>query len=123
MAFRPIVTSHFDKKFKKLARKDAALKQRLVKKIKAVCENPEIGEPKSHNLKGLRGVHVDPFVIVYGIFGECVIFIHLDHHDRAYAAACEIAKSLAVDGTLHDTLVKMGVTYDEFVAFIKSIGR
>jgi mRNA-degrading endonuclease YafQ of YafQ-DinJ toxin-antitoxin module len=46
--------------FKKLTKKDAALEQRLGKKIKAICQNPEIGEPKSHKLKGLRGEHVDP---------------------------------------------------------------
>ena len=94
MAFKPLLPGHFHKQFKKLTKKDAALEQRFGKKIKAICENPEIGEPKSHHLKGLRGDHVDPFVIIYGIFGDFIVFVHVDHHDKAYAAAYEIAKAL-----------------------------
>lgn len=97
--------------------------QRLGKKIKAICENPEIGEPKSHNLKGLRGDHVDPFVIIYGVFGDFVVFVHVDHHDNAYAAAHEIAKALMEDEGLLATLAKVGVTTEEIAAFVKSIGR
>jgi mRNA-degrading endonuclease RelE of RelBE toxin-antitoxin system len=67
MSFKPLLPSHFHRQFKKLTKKDAALEQRLGKKIKAICENPEIGAPKRHKLKGLRGEHVDPFVIIYGV--------------------------------------------------------
>ena len=123
MAFRPLLPSHFHKQFKKLTKKDAALEQRFGKKIKAICENPEIGEPKSHNLKGLRGDHVDPFVIIYGVFGDFVVFVHVDHHDKAYAAAYEIAKALTEDEGLLATLAKVGVTSEELVAFVKSIGK
>ena len=123
MTFRPLLPGHFHKQFKKLTKKDAALGQRLGKKIKAICENPEIGEPKSHNLKGLRGDHVDPFVIIYGVFGDFVVFVHVDHHDNAYAAAHEIAKALLEDEGLLATLAKVGVTTEEIAAFVKSIGR
>lgn len=123
MTFKPILPSHFHKQFKKLTKKDAAFGQRLGKKIKAICENPEIGEPKSHNLKGLRGDHVDPFVIIYGVFGDFVVFVHVDHHDNAYAAAHEIAKALIEDEGLLATLAKVGVTTEEIAAFVKSIGR
>jgi mRNA-degrading endonuclease RelE of RelBE toxin-antitoxin system len=123
MTFKPILPSHFHKQFKKLTKKDAALEQRLGKKIKAICENPEIGEPKSHNLKGLRGDHVDPFVIIYGVFGDLIVFVHVDHHDKAYVAAYEIAKALTEDEALLATLAKVGVTPDELAAFVKSIGK
>jgi mRNA-degrading endonuclease RelE of RelBE toxin-antitoxin system len=123
MTFKPILSSHFHKQFKKLTKKDAALEQRLGKKIKAICENPEIGEPKSHKLKGIRGDHVDPFVIIYGVFGDFVVFVHVDHHDNAYAAAYEIAKALIEDEVLLATLAKVGVTTEEIAAFVKSIGR
>jgi mRNA-degrading endonuclease YafQ of YafQ-DinJ toxin-antitoxin module len=75
MTFKPLLPSHFHKQFKKLTKKDAALEQRLGKKIKAICEDPEIGEPNSHNLKGLRGEHVDPtvFVIIYAVFGDFIV--------------------------------------------------
>jgi mRNA-degrading endonuclease RelE of RelBE toxin-antitoxin system len=97
--------------------------QRLGKKIKAICENPEIGEPKSHKLKGLRGEHVDPFVIIYGVFGDIIVFVHVDHHDKAYAAAYEIAKALIDDNELLTTLAKVGVTPKELAVFVESIGR
>lgn len=99
------------------------MEQRLGKKIKAICKNPEIGEPKSHNLKGLRGEHVDPFVIINGVFGDFIVFVHVDHHDNAYAAAYEIAKALVEDEGLLATLAKVGVAPEELAAFIKSIGK
>jgi mRNA-degrading endonuclease RelE of RelBE toxin-antitoxin system len=123
MTFRPLLAGHFHKQFKKLTRKDAALEQRLGKKIKAICQNPEIREPKSHNLKGLRGEHVDPFVIIYGVFGDFIVFVHIDHHDKAYAAAYEIAKALIDDEGLLTTLAKVGVTPEELAAFVESIGK
>ena len=123
MTLKPLLPSHFHKQFKKLTKKDAALEQRLGKKIKAICENPEIGEPKSHNLKGLRGEHVDPFVIIYGVFDDFIVFVHVDHHDKAYASAYEIAKALINDDGLLITLAKVGVTPEELAAFVESIGR
>lgn len=123
MAFKPLLPGHFYKQFKKLTKKDTALEQRLGKKIRAICENPEIGEPKSHNLKGLRGEHVDPFVIIYGVFGDIIVFVHVDHHDKAYASAYEIAKALINDEGLLTTLAKVGINPEEFAAFIESIGQ
>jgi len=99
------------------------LEQRLGKKIKVICENPEIGEPKSHNLKGLRGEHIDPFVIIYGVFGDVIVFVHVDHHDKAYSAAYEIAKALIDDEGLLATLEKVGITPEELAIFVESIGR
>jgi mRNA-degrading endonuclease RelE of RelBE toxin-antitoxin system len=123
MTFKPLLPSHFHKQFKKLTKKDAALEQRLGKKIKAICENPEIGESKLHNFKGLRGEHVDPLVIIYGLFGDFIVFVHVDHHDKAYASAYEIAKALIDDNELLATLAKVDVTPEELAAFVESIGR
>jgi mRNA-degrading endonuclease RelE of RelBE toxin-antitoxin system len=123
MTFKPLLPSHFHKQFKKLTKKDATLEQRLGKKIKAICENPEIGKPKSHNLRGLRAEHVDPFVIIYGVFNDIIVFVHVDNHDKAYAAAYEIAKALLNDEGLLTTLAKAGVTPEELAFFVESIGR
>jgi len=97
--------------------------KRLGKKIKAICENPWIGKAKSHKLKGLRGEHVDPFVIGYGVFGDIIVFVHVDHHDKAYAAAQEIAKALVDDEELLATLAKVGVAPEELADFVEAIGR
>ena len=50
--------------------KDTVLLQRIIKKIKEIIENPEIGVPKHHELKSYRTLHVDPFVIFYSIIGN-----------------------------------------------------
>jgi mRNA-degrading endonuclease RelE of RelBE toxin-antitoxin system len=63
------------------------LEKQVLGKISDIIENPEIGVPKRHELKGLRGVHVDPFVIIYAIIADRIIFLHFDHHDQAYNAA------------------------------------
>jgi hypothetical protein len=62
-------------------------------------------------------------VIIYGVFGDFIVFVHVDHHDKAYASAYEIAKALIDDEGLLTTLAKVGVTPEELAAFVESIGR
>jgi len=80
-------TRQFDKRFHKLTRKNQALKDQVFEKISEIIERPEVGVPKRHELKGLRGVHVDPFVIIYAIIGDRIVFLHFYHHDLVYNAA------------------------------------
>ena len=54
MAFQTITTYYFDKKFKKLTKRDGFLKERVIRKLQEISINPEIGEPKRHALRGLR---------------------------------------------------------------------
>jgi mRNA-degrading endonuclease RelE of RelBE toxin-antitoxin system len=63
MAFTPVSLYQFDKKFEKYTKKDTVLRERVIKKIKEIIENPEISVPKRHGLKGYRALHVAPFVI------------------------------------------------------------
>ena len=62
-------------------------------------------------------------MIIYGVFGDFIVFIHVDHHDKAYAAAFEITQALIDDNELLSTLAKVGVTQEELAAFIKLIGK
>lgn len=62
-------------------------------------------------------------MIVYGIFDDFIVLIHIDHHDKVYLAADVIAKALVHDESLLETLRKVGITPEEFAAFIESIGR
>jgi mRNA-degrading endonuclease RelE of RelBE toxin-antitoxin system len=80
-------TSEFERQFKKLTKKDRALKDRLLKKIDQILSDPEIGEPKSHALRHARGSHVDPYVIVYVFKDNTITFVYLDHHDVIYKKA------------------------------------
>lgn len=56
-------------------------------------------------------------------FGDIIVFVHVDHHDRAYASAYEITKALIDDEGLLTTLAKVGVKPEELLAFVESIGR
>ena len=51
MAFQTIATYYFDKKFKKLTKKDGLLKERVIRKLQEISIDPEIGEPKRYTLR------------------------------------------------------------------------
>jgi plasmid stabilization system protein ParE len=59
-------TPEFDEQFLKLTRKNKALEEGLLKKIRQILDNPSIGTPKRYILRHARGSHVDPYVIVAG---------------------------------------------------------
>ena len=86
MTFSATTTRHFEKKFRKLTWKNQTFKDRVFGKISEIMENPEIGVPKKNELKGLRGVHVDPFVIIYVVIDDQIVLLHLAHHDHVYCS-------------------------------------
>jgi mRNA-degrading endonuclease RelE of RelBE toxin-antitoxin system len=123
MAFQTITTDYFDKKFKKLTRKDGRLKERVIRKLQAVSINPEIGEPKRHALRGLRSVHVDPFVIIYTIIRDVILLISFDEHDDAYDATPPILNALLSDPSTIEALENAGITAEEYLQFMKTLGK
>jgi addiction module RelE/StbE family toxin len=84
MAYSPQSSPLFDKNFKRLTKKNAVLKERTLKKIREILQNPEIGEKLTQNLAGYRSVHVGNWVIIYKITIAEVSFVNFDHHDYAY---------------------------------------
>ena len=98
----------FDKQFSKLTKKNKALKERFIDKIDQILIDPDIGEPKRYGLKGVRGVHVDPFVIAYIIISNCIVFLYVGHHDEIYGKTDEI---LQKDRTI-ELLDKITRRYD-----------
>jgi mRNA-degrading endonuclease RelE of RelBE toxin-antitoxin system len=123
MAYQPITTYHFEKKFKKLTKKDGLLKERVIRKLHEVINNPEIGEPKRHALRGIRSVHVDPFILAYIIINDSILLINLDHHDKVYEDTPKIIDALLNDPRTLDALEGAGITPEEYSAFLKSIRR
>jgi mRNA-degrading endonuclease RelE of RelBE toxin-antitoxin system len=97
MGFKYEPVPDFIDQFEKLTRKDRALRERAIKKIGQILADPEIGEPKRHRLKMARGVHVNPFVIVYMIVGDKIVFLWFDHHDQAYEKAYYILEKTALN--------------------------
>jgi len=83
-------TIEFDKQFRKLTKKDKVLKDRLLGKIDQIVSDPQIGDPKRHDMKHARGSHVDPFVIIYTFDDNIITFIYVDHHDKVYKKAPSI---------------------------------
>ncbi len=75
MRFKYEPVPDFINQFEKLTRKDRKLRERAIKKIDQILDNPEIGEPKRYRLKMARGIHVNPFVIVYMIVDEKASYV------------------------------------------------
>ena len=123
MAFQTIATCYFDKKFKKLTKKDGLLKERVIRKLQEISINPEIGEPKRHALKGLRSEHLDPFVIIYIIIKDIVLLINFDDHDKAYDVTPQILDTLLNDPRTIEALENAGVTSEEYIHFVKSLRK
>lgn len=84
MNYLPQSSPLFDKNFKRLTKKNAILKERTLKKIREILQNPEIGETLTQNLAGYRSVHVGNWIIIYRIVLQEVWFVNFDHHDYAY---------------------------------------
>jgi mRNA-degrading endonuclease RelE of RelBE toxin-antitoxin system len=119
MAFQPITTYYFERKFKKLTKKDGLLKERIIRKLQEVINNPDIGKPKRHALRGLRSVHIDPFVVAYVIIKDTVLLINFDHHDKVYEETPKIIDVLMSDSRTIEALASAGVTQEEYTAFLK----
>ena len=84
MSYSPQSSPLFDKNFKRLTKKNAVLKERTLKKIREILQDPEIGETLTQNLAGYRSVHVGNWVIIYKIIVAEVWFVNFGHHDYAY---------------------------------------
>jgi len=126
MTFKSATTGYFDKKFSKLTHKNTIFKKQVINKMKEIRQNPEIGEPKSHQLRGLRGLHIsEHFVVVYLIFKNLVIFINLDHHDNAYDSETmkRQIKRLLMDRRLLAALKKSDIIVEDFANFVTTIGK
>ena len=124
MAFESIVTSHFSKNFHNLTDKNIAFKKQIVNKMKGIRQTPEIGEPKSGNLRGLRGLHIsEHFVIVYLIYKNYVVFIEVEHHDKAYDTAEGLIDRILDDERLLTSLDKLGVSTEGFAHFMRALRK
>jgi len=120
MACRPITTYYFERKFKKLTKKDGLLKERIIRKLQDLIDNPEIGEPKRHALKGIRSAHLDPFVVAYVVIKDIVLLINFDHHDKVYEETPKIIDALLNDSRTVEALSNAGITPEEYAAFLRS---
>lgn len=84
--YRAEPSPNFERKMKKLRKKDHLRYERVRKKTIEICEEPHHYEPLGNKMTGIRRVHLDPFVLTFSIDEErnVVRFLDFDHHDKAY---------------------------------------
>ncbi len=79
---RSAFDSIFRKKFSKI--RDKVLKERVIKLIEKIGDNPEIGKPMKHGKKGTREVYIPPFRLSYAYLENenKVVFLNIYHKDE-----------------------------------------
>ena len=70
----------FKKYFKKI--KDRFLKDKVIKQISKIKDNPEIGKPMRYCRKGTRELYLSPLRLSYKIEGDIVYILALYHKDE-----------------------------------------
>ena len=69
----------FRKDFKKI--KDNSTKEKIIKQVTKIKDNPEIGKPMKYTRKGTRELYIPPFRLSYKIEGNVVYILALYHKD------------------------------------------
>ena len=81
-----MVEIRFDKNFATLFSKikETFLREKIMKQIKKISDNPEIGKPMRNVRKGTREVYIKPFRLSYGylIDQQVVYILDLYHKDE-----------------------------------------
>lgn len=78
-----MVEIRFDKKFTSIFSKlDNFTKQKVIKQIQKISENPEIGKPMRYDRKGTRELYVPPFRLSYEYFKNKGIIYVMDLYHK-----------------------------------------
>jgi YafQ family addiction module toxin component len=80
-------SKHLERELIKLKKKNKRRLDIVLKKMSEILSNPHHYKPLSHDMKGLRRVHIDKsFVLIYEIIEDenKIIFLDLDHHNNIY---------------------------------------
>jgi len=70
----------FEKNFRKI--KGLVLKEKIIKQISKIKDNPGIGKPMRYDRKGTRELYILPFRLSYKIEGEIIYILALYHKDE-----------------------------------------
>ena len=76
-----IYTNKFERELRKA---DASVKEKAIKQINRIIENPEIGKPLRYDMKGERTIYVKQFRIIYSNFDKTVYFLRFEHRGGVY---------------------------------------
>jgi mRNA-degrading endonuclease RelE of RelBE toxin-antitoxin system len=77
-----IFEERFKKNFSKI--KDQTTKEKIIKQISKIKENPEIGKPMRYSRKGTRELYISPFRLsyLYDSKNDVVFILDLYHKDK-----------------------------------------
>lgn len=70
----------FKKDFKKI--KNRLLKEKVIKQVSKIKDNPKIGKPMRYCRKGTRELYIPPLRLSYKIEGDTVYILALYHKDE-----------------------------------------
>ena len=74
-----IFDQDFKKDFKKI--KDRSVKDKIIKQVSKIRDNPEIGKPMRFDRKGTRELYISPWRLSYKVDGDTVYILALYHKD------------------------------------------
>ena len=79
-----MITASFDDKFRETFSKikDIHLKERIIKQIQKIKENPEAGKPMMYGRKGTREMYIAPFRLSYKSEENAIYILDLYHKDE-----------------------------------------
>lgn len=75
-----IFNDNFKKDYIKI--KDELLKEKIIKQIQKIKENPEIGKPMRYSKKGTRELYIQPYRISYYIKDNIIYISAFYHKDK-----------------------------------------
>ena len=86
MTYTIVATPDVETILRKMGTKDATRFVQLVKKLREIGENPEIGKPLRHPMQGLRRLHIGHYVLTYKFERkkELITLVAYTHHDNVY---------------------------------------
>ena len=72
----------FKNEIKKI--RDNAVKEKIKKHIAKIVNNPEIGKPLRHDLKGERAVYIKPYRLIYSVASDTIYILRFEHRKDVY---------------------------------------
>lgn len=76
-----IYTDKFEKEVKKL---DSSIKDKVIKQIEKIIQDPNVGKPLRYDLKGERTIYVKPYRIIYHFSQTTITFLRVEHRKSVY---------------------------------------
>ncbi len=83
MVIKEVVrTDSFEASFKKT--RDKKIKERIKKQIERIIQNPDVGKPLRHDLKGERSIRIEPYRLIYKVEGETLYLLRFFNREKGY---------------------------------------